>query len=93
MTEAIRDVEAWAANNAEVLEAYKEYRLSDEYKTSPAGRLRALILDFQLRSGYNEIFIENMKALSPSYREYCEQLIRANEQFLKMNPSYRQFED
>jgi DNA-binding transcriptional MerR regulator len=92
LTQAMRDVKAWTADNAQALEAYREYRLSDEYIDSPAGRLRALILDFQSRSGYQEIFLENMKALSPSYREYSEQLRQANEQFLKTNPSYRQLE-
>ncbi|WP_278523674.1 hypothetical protein [Clostridium cochlearium] len=63
-----------------------EYRNSDEYKKSPACKMQQLLLQFQQESGYYDIFIENLKILSDSYREYLEKLQVANKTFVDKYP-------
>jgi hypothetical protein len=43
-------------------------------------------LKFQQESGYYDIFIENLKILSDSYREYFEKLQAANKVFVNKYP-------
>ena len=45
-----------------------------------------MLLSFQQESGYYDIFIENLKVLSDSYREYYEKLQAANKTFLERFP-------
>ncbi|MCM8709442.1 MerR family transcriptional regulator [Clostridium sp. SYSU_GA19001] len=53
---------------------YRNYSYEDidEYKKSPDWKIQQLLLKFQQESGYYDIFIENLKILSDSYREYFE---------------------
>jgi len=72
--------------NKEDIEKYLEYRNSDEYKKSPVCKIQQLLLKFQQESGYNEIFIENLKILSDSYWEFFEKLQAANKVFVNKYP-------
>ncbi|MDL2234059.1 MerR family transcriptional regulator [Ruminococcaceae bacterium OttesenSCG-928-L11] len=89
MEEAIRNPDALLENESTA--AYVEYRLSDEYKSSPAGRLTALMVDFQRSSGYQEQFIENLKKLSPAYQNYCDEMAVVNAALLKKYPEVENF--
>ncbi|MNJ65918.1 hypothetical protein D3C77_619580 [compost metagenome] len=71
--------------------AYIAYRSSDEYKQSPQGKMTALMTEFQQHSGYKDIFITNLKVISPSYASYHEQLAALNEQFLARHPEANQW--
>jgi hypothetical protein len=69
---------------------YIEYRLSDGYKNSPAGRLTALMIEIQKNTGYQEKLVDNLKKISPSYRQYCDSMADANKAFLKKFPEAEQ---
>lgn len=84
--DAVNNIEMFMENNKEFIENYYEYINSDEYKNSPAYRMKQLLLRFQQESGYYDIFIENLKILSDSYRRYYEKLQAANKTFSEKYP-------
>lgn len=84
--DSVNNTDTYLEENKEAIEKYLEYRNSEEYKNSPAYRMQQLLLKFQQESGYYEIFIENLKILSDSYRNYSEKLQVANEAFLCKYP-------
>jgi DNA-binding transcriptional MerR regulator len=101
-TQAIRDIstnlkksfdnpEQFMADNKETLEWYIAYKNSDEYKNSPACKLMTLMREFGSTSGYYDIFIPAMRALSSSYNEYQKQLEIANEQMVKQYPEIKKW--
>ena len=86
--DAIRDINAFVDNNKEVLDAYHSFKQTEEYKSSPAYQLMELMKEFCSSSGYYDVFIPAMRRLSPLYNEYYEQMLRANEEFIKKHPEY-----
>jgi len=86
LMDAISDINGYMEKNKEVIEKYFEYINSDEYKNSPAYKIKQLLLKFQQEIGYYDVFIENLKILSDSYREYAEKLQVANKAFLDKYP-------
>lgn len=85
---AIASPEAYFSENS--VEEYLQYRLSEEFRESPAGRMAELIVQFQKNSGYRDIFIANLKKLSPSYNAYLSELESANEKFIEIYPQAKQ---
>ncbi len=83
---AVEQPQAYLEENQETLAQYLEYRLSDEFRASPAYEMQQALLRFQKNSGYQEIFLNNLKRLSEPYRRYCEQLEQANALFLQAFP-------
>lgn len=83
---SVNNTDKYIEENKEAIEKYLEYIDSDEYKNSPAYKMKELLLSFQQESGYYDIFIENLKVLSDSYREYYEKLQAANKTFLERFP-------
>jgi len=83
---AVNNPEKYIEENKEIIEKYLEFINSDEYKNSPAYKIKELLLKFQQESGYYDIFIENLKILSDSYREYYEKLLAANKVILEKYP-------
>jgi DNA-binding transcriptional MerR regulator len=84
--DSVNNMDMYLEENKEDIERYLEYRNSDEYKKSPACIIQQLLLKFQQESGYNEIFIENLKILSDSYWEFFEKLQAANKVFVNKYP-------
>ncbi len=84
---AMENPEQYISDNKEILEQYCAIMTSDEYKATPAYRLQELLKRLQKENGYNDVFIPAMRRLSPSYREYYENLLVANEVFIKHYPS------
>ena len=80
---ALADPEQYIHNNKEMLEQYRAVVESEEYKTTPAYRLQEYLKQFQMESGYNDVFIPAMQRLSPAYREYYKALQAANEVFVQ----------
>lgn len=68
------------------LDEYIAYRQSQEYQQSPAGRMTELLRAFQQDTGYTDVFLANLKILSPAYAEYCKQLEAANQKLLERYP-------
>lgn len=84
----IESPDEFFSSNKEVLEQYLAYRLSDEYKNSPIGKISELTKKFSKASGYNDIFIPAMKELSDSYSEYYSQLEEANKKLIELYPQF-----
>jgi len=84
--DSVKNIDTFLEENKEVIEEYLEYRNSVEYKNSPAYKMQQLLLKFQQESGYYDIFIENLKILSDSYREYFEKLQTANKAIIDKYP-------
>lgn len=83
---AVEDIDNYISSNKKSLEEYIEIRNSEEFKSSPAYKFQQLLLDFQQSNGYYEIFIPNLKILSPSYSEYADKLQEANKLFIEKYP-------
>ena len=86
INEAVSETEKYIADHHEEIESYLAYKRSEEYETSPAGRLEKELRRFNSMSGYNDIFIPAMCRLSESYRKYHEGLSAADEIFLQKYP-------
>ena len=65
------------------IEQYIAYRNSEEYKQSPMYKIQNLLLEFQKSGGYYDVFIPNMRKLSPSYDEYYKKLEEVNKRFMQ----------
>ena len=74
--------------NKNVLDEYYRFKQTEEYLKSPGYRLMTLMKEFCGTSGYYDVFIPAMRRLSHQYNEYYEQLLRANEEFVKNHPEY-----
>ena len=83
INEAVNETEKYIAGHHEEIERYLTYKRSEEYETTPAGRLEKELRRFNSMSGYNDIFIPAMCQLSESYRKYHEALLAANEMLLQ----------
>lgn len=88
---AVEDIENYIVNNQQEIEEYIKFRNSKAYKSTPAFKLQQLLVEFQKSSGYDEIFVENLKILSPSYLEYSEKLQEANKILLERYPQTAKF--
>lgn len=86
--ESIENPDKFLADNKEALEHYLAFMQSDEYRSSPMYRLKALFSEFNKTSGYNDIFIPAMKKLSSSYEQYTKQAELANEKLLAKYPEF-----
>lgn len=88
---AVKDIENYIVNNQQEIEEYIKFRNSKAYKSTPAFKLQQLLVEFQQSSGYDEVFVENLKILSASYLEYSEKLQEANKYCLKGIPKQQNF--
>ena len=86
--DAMHNIDAFMEENKEILDEYHRFKQTDEYKNSPAYRLMELMKEFCSASGYYDVFIPAMRRLSPLYNEYYEQMLKANEKFVKEHPEY-----
>lgn len=84
--EAMDDVEGYMEKNQAMIEAYQQYRQSEEYRTSPGARLQQWLTDFQKQSGYIDVFLKNMRKLSPAYQQAMEKMEAANARLLERYP-------
>lgn len=85
---AIWDIETFVNDNKEILDAYKKYKETDEYRNSPAFRLMEYMKQICSANGYYDIFIPAMRKLSPQYDAYYKQMLKANDEFIKIYPEY-----
>ena len=86
--DAMQDIDAFMKDNKEKIDEYQRIKQTDEFKNSPAYRLMELMKEFCASSGYYEVFIPAMRRLSPNYNAYYEQMLVANEKFVKEYPEY-----
>lgn len=86
VNEAVSETEKYIAGHHEEIQSYLAYKRSEEYETTPAGRLEKELRRFNSMSGYNGIFLPAMCQLSESYRKYQEGLSAASERLSQTYP-------
>lgn len=91
MSSVLDDTQGYLDSHHDEIQQYIQFKLSGEFKASPAGRLQEKMLAFQRNSGYQEVLIENMKILSPSYREHLLRIEKANDMLLERFPEAADF--
>lgn len=81
LKKAAEDPKKYFEENRETIELLNRMRETPEYKSSPAFKLNEFFRKISLENGYYDVFIPAIKALSPSYREYHEKLMKADRVF------------
>lgn len=84
--QSFENMEDFLEDYSEIIEKYQIFKKSEEYESSPYGKLMEIMESFGETSGYNNTFIPAMRKLSPSYEDYYQRLIKANEMFIKKFP-------
>ena len=80
------NVEEYLEQNKDTLDDYLKIRTSEEFKASPAYIFQQRLINFQQQSGYYDIFIHNIKILSPAYMAYTEKMNLANRRLIEKYP-------
>lgn len=85
----IENPEEFLKEQSKIIEEYQAFRDSEEYEESILGKIMGVMKSFGETSGYSEIFIPEMRKLSPSYDEYYKKLLKANESFIERYPDFK----
>ncbi len=86
--QAFENIDKFVEENKETLDAYYRMKQTEEFMQSPGYRLMLIMKEFCNTTGYYDVFIPAMRRLSPLYNEYYEQMLEANEIFVKKYPEY-----
>lgn len=85
---AMQNIDEFVENHKEILDDYNKLKQTEEFKNSPAFRLMEYMKQFCTNNGYYDVFIPAMRKLSPLYNEYYEQMLKANDEFVRIYPEY-----
>lgn len=85
---AMQNIDEFVENHKEILDDYNKLKQTEEFKNSPAFRLMEYMKQFCTNNGYDDVFIPAMRKLSPLYNEYYEQMLKANDEFVRIYPEY-----
>lgn len=80
---AVEDPESWLQANRKIIDQYMKFTRTDEYRNSPAYRLKEALKSFCEESGYYDVFIPAMRRLSPAYDIYLTKLHKADQVFME----------
>ena len=83
LSSAAEDPESWLQANSEIVEQYMQFVQSEEYRNSPAYRLKEALKSFCEESGYYNVFIPAMRKLSPAYDAYQTKLHESDQAFME----------
>lgn len=86
------NIDGYLEKNHDEIESYLAYRTSEAFYESDAGKFFEMYKKFQESSGYQDIFLKNLRILSPSYDTYCKQLESANQAFMERYPQSKQMQ-
>lgn len=84
--EALHNYDEFKAKNKESIEWYLKYRTSEEFTSSTAYKMQQMLIEFQKNNGYYDVFIENLKIISETYKKYYDQLHSINDRLLEDFP-------
>ena len=82
---AIENAETWLEDHKDYIEAYKEYKNSDDYQNSLMKSVQDKLKMFMQENNYYEKAIPLIRKFSKSHDAYYEKLLKANEEYLKFN--------
>lgn len=89
LMESVEDYDGFMEKYRDAINDYILYRQSEEYRSGPIYRLTQCFDEFQRKSGYYDVFLANMKILSPSYNQYQNKLSEMNRKFLQQYPQFQ----
>lgn len=81
LASAINDPRQFISEHQEDIEQYLVFKESEEYKLSPAYQFKEIMQKLYKQNGYYDVFLPAMCRLSPSYKAYHEQLLKADDEF------------
>lgn len=81
--EAVVDPEGYLKKHGENLRDYLRFTQTNAFQDSPAAKMKVLLQQLMDNSGYYTVFLPNLRVISKSYRDYSDQLERANDLFLQ----------
>lgn len=85
---AFQNIDEFVKSNKNVLDEYIKCKQTEGYKNSLAFRLMEYMKQICATNGYYNTFIPAMRKLSPLYNEYYEQMLKANDIFIRSYPEY-----
>ncbi|MDO5714547.1 MAG: MerR family transcriptional regulator [Tissierellia bacterium] len=81
--EAIENIADWYKENQDIVEEYERFKKSEEYLTSLPYQIMIKIRKYMEENNYYEKAIPYILIFSPSYKEYYEKLLEANQKFIE----------
>ncbi len=90
---AIENADDWLDENREMLESYRSFKESEDYRNHPIVRLQERMKEHMEASGYYEIALPLMRQFSPSYDAYYQQLLVADQKFLMKHERIRRVDE
>lgn len=82
---AIANIELWLEENKDSISQYEAYKKSEEYQNSPLKQVHDKLQNYMIENNYYEVAIPLIRAFSKSYDAYYQQLIKANDTYVKMS--------
>lgn len=82
---AIENIKTWLEENKDYIEAYEEYKNSEDYQNTLMKSVQDKFKKFMQENNYYEKAIPLIRKFSKSYDAYYEKLLKANEEYLKFN--------
>lgn len=93
ISDSIENMETFLEDKKDFLQDYLKMRNSDAYRQSEPGKFQSQLKKLLQKSGYDRVFLHNLKILSPDYSAYTEKLNAANEVLLKAYPEAAQINE
>lgn len=91
-SEITKDYDSFMNKYENSITEYIDYLKTEEYRQSEIYKIKKLFKNFCETSGYYDIFIPNLKILSPTYTKYIEDMTVLNDKILSENPEYKEID-
>lgn len=82
--DSIYNINQFLEDNKDWIEGYINFKKSEEYEQTK--KINDYAIEFYKNTGYYDVFLPNLKILSPSYLDYIEQAEKANKIMLERFP-------
>lgn len=80
---AYEDFDQFFSDHEESIREYLKWKETPEYKELPIIKLQEKIQEYLAQeNGFYEVFLPNLRILSPAYEEHYQKMLRANEKLL-----------
>ena len=80
--QAVYNYDDWMEANKEKVQAYEAFKESEDYKSSQVKKIADKLRAYMVDNNYYDLVIPLMRKISPSYDDYYNKLLEANEKFL-----------
>lgn len=80
--QAVYNYDDWMEDNKDKVHAYEAFKESEDYKSSQVKKIADKVRAYMVDNNYYDLVIPLMRKISPSYDDYYNKLLEANEKFL-----------